>query len=64
MKILSKALHTLLIIMSIIAVIPGTVTVLGFIAVGVGHFCFGYSIEQMQWVVDAVNGVWHFYGIF
>lgn len=63
MEVLTKVVYTILTIMTIIVVIPGFVTVMGFLAAGIGHWCFGYSIEQMQIIVDIVNSVWRLYGI-
>lgn len=62
LNILTKSAHIVLILLTIVLVLPGLVTVIGFMVAVVGHSC-GYSINEMQTIIDIVNSVWRLYGL-
>lgn len=64
LNILSKAVYTILTIMTIIITIPGFVTVVSFAVCIIGKTFFGLSPESIESICNLVNAVWHFYGIF
>lgn len=61
LKVFEKAFYVLLTIMTIIVVIPGFVTVIGFGYAAVSFWVFG--VDHSAVVVDVVNYVWRLYGL-
>lgn len=61
LNILTKSIYTLLTILTIIIVIPGFVTVVGFAFAVISHSVFG--VDNSEIVIKVVNYIWRLYGI-
>lgn len=61
MKTLEKAIYFILSVITIIVVIPGFVTVVGFGYAAVSFWVFG--VDHSAVVVDVVSYVWRLYGL-
>ena len=57
---LSKAIYTLLIIITVVIAFPGFVTVTGFAYALISHWC---GVDNSEMVIDVISSVWRLYGI-
>jgi hypothetical protein len=61
LNILTKSVYVLLTILTIIVVIPGFVTVVGFAFAVISNSVFG--VDNSEIVIKVVNYIWRLYGI-